>query len=213
MFSGKEQIKIVVIDDHPVVAAGLESLLAKEKGFDVIAIFACGLDSLPFIEENEVDIVILDISLPDVNGVDLCRRIKSISPKISVLALSNHTERILIMQMLQNGASGYMLKNSPISEIVSCIHECLLGGIAYSKEVKDIILKPAINELNERPKITKREKQVLKLIEEGKTTIAMAEMLFVSPLTIETHRRNLMQKFGVKNALELIKISREQLLL
>ncbi|MNT67290.1 Spore germination protein GerE [compost metagenome] len=85
--------------------------------------------------------------------------------------------------------------------------------MAFSKEVKAIMLKPSVNELGARPKITKREKQVLKLIEEGKTTVAMADLLFVSPLTIETHRRNLMQKFGVKNALELIKISREQLLL
>lgn len=213
MFDIVRKTRIIIIDDHPLVSAGLESLLAREADFEVIGTFASGLAGLAFLTQNQADIVILDISLPDVNGVDLCLKIKSLLPQCDVLALSNHTERMLMMQMLQNGASGYLLKNAPIDEIINGIKDCLNGEMAFSKEVKAIMLKPSVNELGARPKITKREKQILKLIEEGKTTMAMADLLFVSPLTIETHRRNLMQKFGVKNALELIKISREQLLL
>ncbi len=213
MFDTVKKSRIIIIDDHPLVSAGLESLLAREEDFEVIGTFALGLAGLTFLTQNEADIVILDISLPDVNGVDLCLKIKSLLPQCDVLALSNHAERTLMMQMLQHGASGYLLKNAPIDEIINGIKDCLRGEMAFSKEVKAIMLKPSVNELGARPKITKREKQVLKLIEEGKTTAAMADLLFVSPLTIETHRRNLMQKFGVKNALELIKTSREQLLL
>nr|WP_067059721.1 response regulator transcription factor [Mucilaginibacter sp. L294] len=213
MLTKYDRIKVIIVDDHPIVSKGLETLLAKENGFEVIASFALGLDSLPFLEKNEVDIVLLDLSLPDINGIDLCMKIKQTNPKCCVLALSNHIERTLIMQMLKNGASGYILKNSPVDEIICCINQCLKGEISFSKEVKEIISKPSINELKERPRLTRREKQILSLVEEGKTTISIAELLFVSPLTIETHRRNLMQKFDVKNALELIKIAHEQGLL
>jgi DNA-binding NarL/FixJ family response regulator len=111
------------------------------------------------------------------------------------------------MQVLQNGASGYLLKNASMVELLSCIHKIMNGEIAFSKEVESIIMRPSLNELKGKPQLTKREKQILQFIAGGKTTSVIAEELFISPFTVETHRRNLMQKFEVKNAAELVKIA------
>lgn len=212
MLKENKKISVVIVDDHPIVTQGIETILAKEKDLVIAGSFNNGADFLLFLKSNDVDVVLLDISLPDINGIDLCLKIKKINPNICVLALSNHAERTLIMQMIQNGASGYMLKNASVDELKKCIKAGLNGDIAFSNEVRDIIAKPSINELKDRPKITQREKQILRLIAEGKTTIAIAEDLFLSPLTVETHRKNLMQKVNAKNSLELIKIAKEQLL-
>jgi len=208
-----DAIKIIVVDDHPIVTEGVKALLNNQADLIVLETFDHGLACLPYLEVNQVDVVLLDISLPDTNGIELCLKIKSINPKICVIVLSNHAERSLILSIMQNGASGYMLKNSPVDEIKQCITNALNGELAFTKAVQQIILKPTLNELKKQPKITKREKQVLLLIAEGKTTAKIAEALFLSPATVETHRHNLMQKFEVKNAIELLKAVQNQLLI
>ncbi|WP_316776707.1 response regulator transcription factor [Pedobacter antarcticus] len=208
-----EMIKIIIVDDHPIVTEGVKALLTNNPGLTVLETFDHGLSCLPYLEANQVDVVLLDISLPDTSGMELCLKIKSINPKICVVVLSNHAERSLILSMLQNGASGYMLKNSPVDEIKQCITAALNGELAFTKAVQQIILKPTVSELKKQPKITKREKQILQLIAEGKTTSNIAEALFLSPATVETHRHNMMQKFGVKNAIELLKAVQERLLI
>lgn len=208
-----EKIHIIIVDDHPIVTEGMKAVLNTFADIGQIETFALGMDCLSFLAKHEVDLVFLDISLPDINGIELCAKIKALNHKICIIALSNHAERSLILSMLQNGASGYMLKNSPVDEIKNCISVALDGGLAFGKSVQEIIAKPTLNELKDRPKITKREKQILALIAEGKTTTMMAEELFLSPLTVETHRHNLMQKFGVRNAIELLKAVQDQLLI
>lgn len=206
-------IKIIIVDDHPIVTEGVKALLKNHPDLTVLQTFDHGLPSLPYLEVNEVDVVLLDISLPDTNGMELCLKIKSINSKICVIVLSNHAERSLILSMLQNGASGYILKTSPVDEIKQCITDALNGGLAFTKAVQQIILKPTVGELKKQPKITKREKQILQLIADGKTTSNIAETLFLSPATVETHRHNMMQKFGVKNAIELLKVVQERMLI
>lgn len=208
-----DMIKIIIVDDHPIVTEGVKALLTNNPGLIVLETFDHGLPCLPYLEANQVDVVLLDISLPDTSGMELCLKIKSINPKICVVVLSNHAERALILSMLQNGASGYMLKNSPVDEIKQCITAALKGELAFTKAVQQIVLKPTVSELKKQPKITKREKQILQLIAEGKTTSNIAETLFLSPATVETHRHNMMQKFGVKNAIELLKAVQERLLI
>lgn len=188
-------------------------LLMHEKDIEIAGSFATGADFLAFLKENEVNIVLLDISLPDTSGIDLCREIKMISPDTYVLALSNHSERSMIMQMLQNGASGYLLKNASAEELVNCVREALKGVITFSQAVKEIIARPSMAELKGVPQLTRREKEILQLIADGKTTTSIAEQLSLSPLTIETHRRNLMQKFEVKNVAALVKAAMQQRLL
>jgi DNA-binding NarL/FixJ family response regulator len=207
MLHDQNKITLAIVDDHPIVIQGLKTLLADEKRIDIVGGFTNGAAIISFLKENPVDVILLDIMLPDINGVELCREIKAISPRTCVLALSNHTERSLIMQILQNGAGGYLLKNASVEELLSCINKALNGEVAFSKEVENIIMRPSLNALKGRPQLTKREKQILQLIAEGKTTNVMADELFISPFTVETHRRNLIQKFEVKNAAELIKIA------
>jgi len=207
------KISLAIVDDHPIVVQGLQMILTNNNDINVTGCFTSGSDFIEFLKNNEVDIVLLDIMLPDSNGMDVCKEIKSVSPNTCVLALSNHSERSIVMQMLQNGASGYLLKNVSVQELTNCIYEALNGEVAFSKAVKEILARPSANDLKGIPQLTKREKEVLQLIAEGKTTALMAKHLFVSPLTIETHRRNLLQKFEVKNVASLIKIAADHGLL
>lgn len=213
MWQNRQQISLALVDDHPVILQGLKSILKREPRVNITGTFTTGTDFLAFLEHNTVQVVLLDISLPDSNGTAICRKIKQVSPETSVLAFSNHTERVVIMQMLQSGASGYLLKNVPPEELLYCMEEAICGQLTFSAEVKKIMASPAPHELKVVPPLTKREKQVLQLVADGKTNPDIAATLSLSILTIETHRRNLMQKLEVKNAAALIKTATLQQLL
>ncbi len=207
------KITLAIVDDHPIVQEGLQKLLAGATNIIITGCFTTGADFIDFLKLHPLDIVLLDISLPDVNGIDLCKEIKKLSPATSVLALSNHSERSMIFQMLQNGATGYLLKNISGEELISCINEAITGQFAFSPAVKEILAKPSANELREIPKLTKREKEILQLIADGMTTSDIAGALHLSPLTVETHRKSLLQKFEVKNVAAMVKIATEQRLI
>ena len=127
--------------------------------------------------------------------------------------LSNRSERSIIVQSIQNGASDYLLKNASVEEFTDCIRGALSGNIVFCSAVKEIISKPSEEELIGVPRLTKREKEILKLLTKRKTSVIIAEELFLSPLTVDTHRKNIMQKFGVKNVAELISIASQNDLL
>jgi DNA-binding NarL/FixJ family response regulator len=201
---------LAIVDDHLIVLEGLQKLLTGIEGIEIAGCFTSGPDFISYVKTNLVNVVLLDITLPDANGIELCKEIKKISPKTHVLALSNHSQRSMILQMLQNGATGYMLKNVSSEELINCINDALLGRITFSNAVKEIMAQPTMSELNNFPQLTKREKEILKMISNGQTTPVIAETLFLSPLTVETHRKNLLQKFQVKNVASLIKMAMEQ---
>ncbi|WP_326982621.1 response regulator transcription factor [Chryseobacterium sp. MYb264] len=203
------KINIVIVDDHPIVIEGLKIMLNNQSVFNVAETFTSGAEIINFVQSGEVDIILLDITLPDSNGIELCKKIKIISPGTSVIMFSNRSERSIIMQCIQNGASGYLLKNTSIDELIDCIKGALSGDIVFCKETKDIISKPSPNEFI-IPRLTKREKQILKLVAQGKTSAVIAEELFLSPLTVDTHRKNLLQKFRAKNSTELISLALQQ---
>ncbi len=198
-----EKINIVIVDDHPIVIEGLRMMLKSQSFFNVTGSFTSGLEIISFIQSHKVDIILLDITLPDANGTELCREIKKISPDTSVIMFSNRSERSIVMQSIQNGASGYLLKNTSIDELVICIKGALSGDIVFCNETKQIISRPSQNDLP-IPRLTKREKQILQMVAQGKTSNMIAEELFLSPLTVDTHRKNLLQKFQAKNSTELI---------
>lgn len=204
-----KSISIAIVDDHPIVLEGLQKLLTGREHISLAGAFTSGGDFLSFIQGNHVDIVLLDITLPDVNGIDLCKEIKQLSPVTNVLALSNHSERSIMMQILQNGGSGYLLKNIAADELMACIEDAAGGRVAFSSGAQEIMARPSIAELKGIPQLTKREKEILHMIASGKTSNMIAEELYLSPLTIETHRKNLMQKFEVKNVAALIKTATE----
>jgi DNA-binding NarL/FixJ family response regulator len=211
MLADKKKITIAIVDDHPIVLEGLQKVLMQAYDYVSAICFSTGGEFLNFIKKAETgtDIVLLDITLPDINGIDLCREVKTLSADTCVLAFSNHNERSTIMRMLQNGASGYLLKNSSADEVVSCINEALSGQIALSREAREIMAKPTARDLQVVPALTKREKEILKLVADGETSAAIAAQLHVSPLTVETHRRNLMQKFNVKSMTAAVKLAME----
>lgn len=204
---------LAIVDDHPIVQEGLQKLLVDAGNIAITGCFTTGTDFINFLKKHPVNIVLLDISLPDINGIDLCKEIKKLSPATSVLALSNHSERSMILQMLQNGASGYLLKNISGEELISCIDEALHGQVTFSHAVKEIMSRPSVNELKDIPRLTKREKEILQLIADGLTTADIAGALHLSPLTVETHRKSLLQKFEVKNVAALIRAAIEQRLI
>ncbi|NLR60442.1 response regulator transcription factor [Chitinophaga polysaccharea] len=205
---------IVIVDDHPIVIEGLSTLLQANEALQVVATFTAGQAFLSFLPgAGFIDIVLLDITLPDISGVEVCKQIKKTSPETKVLIISNHNERSIILQMLQQGASGYLLKNASSEELVRCVHDVLDGKVAFSAEVMAIMTRPLQNEPKATPHLTKREKQVLSMIAAGRTSASIAEELCVSQFTVETHRRNLMQKFEAGNTAALIRMAAEQQLL
>lgn len=207
------QITLAIVDDHPLVIEGLKAVLKEESPLNNILSFTLGETFLTYFKKTPVDIVLLDISLPDANGIQICKEVKKLSPETIVLGLSNQAERSIILQMLQNGANGYLLKNASAEEILECIGKAQDGEIAFSIEVKKIMSKPSLQDLRAIPSLTKREKEILKLVADGKTSQQIAEILFLSPLTVDTHRRNMLHRMQVKNIAELIKLVTEYKLL
>ncbi|MBS0030433.1 response regulator transcription factor [Chitinophaga sp. 22321] len=201
---------LAIVDDHPIVLEGLQKLLANVKEIEITGCFTTGSAFISFLKENKVDVLLLDITLPDVNGIELCKEVKEMSPATHVLALSNHSERSMILQMIQHGATGYLLKNISSEELIACIQEALNGLVTFSKAAREIMARPSVSELKGAPQLTKREKEILHLIADGKTTPDIAQQLNLSPLTIETHRKNLIQKFQAKNVASLIKLATQQ---
>lgn len=204
MFS---KMNLAIVDDHPMILEGLKSLFQQHTNYTIFS-FTKGATVIDFIQENEIDIVLLDIVLSDGSGLDFCKTIKQKSPNTIVIAISNQAERSIIFRFLENGGNGYILKNADTSEIIKCIENALNGDLALSKEVHEIMLKPATNNF-QIPRITKREQQILQAIAQGYTSAEIAENLFISIVTVETHRRNLLQKFAAKNMIELVRIATE----
>jgi len=207
------RIKIAFVDDHPLITQGLKTLLEKDNQLNIVGLFENGASFLDFIASGELDIVLLDIGLPDINGMELCKQIKTVNPAIVILLLSNHTERSIVLQTMQNGANGYLLKNTSLPQLKEAIFKALDGQIVYSDEVRIILSQPSQKQLQGIPKLTKRETEILHLIAEGKTSGQIAAQLFLSVLTVDTHRKNLMQKLEVKNAAELIRAAVQHQLL
>lgn len=200
----QEPIKIVIIDDHPIVIEGISMFLSKSDVFQVIASFTNGLEVIEFAKINPIDLILLDVFMPEINGIDLCKLIKNHNPEIVILGMSSQSERSLVMQFIQNGANGYLLKNASKEEFFDCITKAILGEIVFSKEVKTIISKPEISDFQKLPTLTRREKEILILVVNGKNSQEIADLLFLSFLTVQTHRRNVMTKLEVKNIAELI---------
>lgn len=196
--------KMVIVDDHPIVISGISELLSDFKSVEIIAKLQSGELLLKYIEENHVDLILMDIFLPVINGIDLCKTIKQNHPKIIIIGMSSQSERSLVMQFIQNGGSGYILKSASLEEFISCIEKAIQGEIVFSDEVKAIIRQPNSDDLDKIPSLSRREKDIVELLSKGKLTQEIADELFLSFLTVQTHRRNILQKYKMKNVAELI---------
>ena len=203
------KISIIIVDDHPIVIRGFRSLLQDEPMYDLAGCFATGNECMNFLQQHRVDIVLLDITLPDGNGVHFCAAIREQYPHTNIVALSNVNERSIILQMFRNGAKGYLLKNLSAKELLDALNTVMDGKTAMSLEVKEIMQQPDLDALQPVPELTKREKQILQLLAAGRKSAAIAEELFISPLTVKTHRATLLHKFQVNNIVALVNRARE----
>lgn len=196
--------KTVIVDDHPIVISGISGLLFDFEAIKIVEKFESGVSLLDYIEDNAVDLILMDIFLPVINGVDLCKTIKQKYPKIIIIGMSSQSERSLVMQFIQNGGNGYILKNASFDEFKDCIYKAIDGEIVFSEEVKTIISQPLSEDLERIPGLSRRERDIALLLSKGKSTQEIADDLFLSFLTVQTHRRNILQKYKMKNVAELI---------
>ncbi|MNS46163.1 Response regulator protein VraR [compost metagenome] len=196
--------KTVIVDDHPIVISGIAGLLSDLDNIEIVEKFESGIALLDYIEDNNVDLILMDIFLPVINGADLCKTIKQKHPKIVIIGMSSQSERSLVMQFIQNGGNGYILKNASFDEFKECIYKAIDGEIVFSEEVKTIISQPLSEDLERIPGLSRRERDIALLLSQGKSTQEIADDLFLSFLTVQTHRRNILQKYKMKNVAELI---------
>lgn len=206
-------ISVLIVDDHPMVIEGLKTLLSDNESVAVQTHFTNGKETLDFLEKEIVDVILLDVNLPDINGVEMVKFILDKRATIKILGLSTYSEPSIINQMIKNGVKGYLLKNATSDELVNAIVQVHQNNFYFGSEVQKILADSVTQESKDLPKLTRRETHILRLIADGKTTNVIAEELFISPLTVETHRRNLMQKLEVSNAASLIKIAVERKLI
>ena len=191
---------VFIVDDHYMVIEGIHSLLQNEKNIEWMGHATNAASCLGFLKLQLPDIVLMDVNLPDMSGTELCKEVKQLYPAVLVLGLSTFNQQAIIRNMMDNGASGYVLKNATKNELLEAISTVLKGGTYFSMEVT-LSLKEA---RTQQPMITRREKEVLQLIAEGFTNAEMSEKLFISVPTVNTHRKSLLEKFEVKNTATLI---------
>ncbi len=214
-------IKILIADDHTMFVDGIESILQAEEDIKVVGRCYEGNQVADFVSKNNVDIILLDVNLPDMSGIEVCKEIVEKFPNIKVLAISMFNEESYVSEILNNGAKGYILKNTGREELLKAIKVVNSGSTYFSKEVTETIMKGLMNRRkasnsktsNEIPKISRREKEVLKLIAEEFTTQEIADKLFISLKTVESHRSNLLAKLNARNSAGLVRISIENGLL
>lgn len=200
---------ILIVDDHPIVAEGIRKLIQDSQAAKVIGVAGTGKACLDFLRWEKPDVILLDINLPDISGIDLCKKIKEKNSAQKVLALTTFNERSCVVNMMKNGADGYILKNSDTEEIIEAITEVHSGNKFLCDSAEAMLKKETANEML----LTNREKEVLKLIADGFTNQEIAEKLFISPLTVDSHRKNLITKLEARNTASLIKIALEKGLL
>lgn len=195
------KISVIIIDDHPLVLSGFEFILNNSSEMVLKGTFACAEDALDFLRNAGVDVALVDINLPGMNGIDTMTIINKEYPDTKVIAISNLNEGSIALRMLQAGALGYLLKNVSAEELIAGIHAVYEGRQVLSREMAYLMNGDLPDTV---PKITEREKEVLQLMAKGHTTPKIADLMFISPLTVESHRRNLLQKFEVSNTASLI---------
>ncbi|PKP22607.1 MAG: DNA-binding response regulator [Bacteroidetes bacterium HGW-Bacteroidetes-21] len=209
----KNIIEILIVDDHNIVRSGITSVLEKQDNMAVVAEASNGEEALKILSEKSPDIVILDISLPDINGIELLKIIKKDNFQIKVILFTMHEDAEYINSAIDNGANGYILKNGEIGELIRAINQVYLGKNFFSEYVSYIIVnemkqsKNMSNSAIEIFKISPRERDVLKLIVEGFSNKMISVKLNISVNTVAIHRTNIMKKVKAKNAADLVNIA------
>lgn len=201
---------IVLADDHPIVRRGLRAVLEAERGFTLVGEVGDGLEAVRTVERLLPDILIADLMMPGLTGLEVTRQVKQRVPTTKIIILSMHAAESYVLEALRNGAHGYVLKDVAADELVSAIQTVLAGRRYLSSQLSERAIERYIQKAESTAKdsyesLTTREREVLKLAAEGLTNVEIAERLFISSRTAETHRANLMKKLCLSNHTELIR--------
>ncbi len=194
-----------MVDDHPMVIEGMKAMLNQIRYVELCATASNAYEAMEKVKENQPDLVITDINMPEISGVELTSKLKKEFPNLKIIGMSTFNERSYIAQMIQNGADGFLVKSASKEEIETAISSVLDGKMHLSSDAG--MSTSEQKELKNQPTLTSREKEILTLISEGFTNPQIAEKLFISLYTVETHRKNLLSKFNTNNTASLIKIA------
>lgn len=204
-----KKIRLFIVDDHPVVINGIQSAFQGHDQIQLVGSVLNGEEALHWLSEEDADVLLLDVNLPGKDGIELCRIIRKKYPELKIIGLTTFSEASFIAGMLRNGANGYLFKNASEEELTEAILTVHAGKRYLSDEVNEKLISKATQQSSARggfiPKLTRREKEVLELIVEECTTQEIADCLFLSVSTVETHRMNLIAKLNAKNVAGLVK--------
>ncbi len=195
--------QVFIVDDHYMVIEGIHSLLSKEKGIEWVGHATNASSCMAFLHNRQPDIIFMDINLPDKSGIDLCKEVKEKFPTVFIIGLSTFNQQSFIAKMIDNGASGYVLKNATQEELMEAIYTVMKGKQYLSDDVAKTLQKKIATAIV----LTRREKEVLELIAEGLTNNEIADRLFISVTTVDTHRKNLLTKFDARNVAALVRLA------
>jgi len=212
-----DRIRVLIADDHKIIRVGLQGILQKTSDIEVVGEAEDGLEVLEILRKTVTDVVLMDIDMGRTGGIETTRKVKEAFPDVQVLALTIHEEQDHIIQMLEAGASGYLLKNTGTEELLAAIRAVVKGDSYYSKSVSASLLQ-ALTKLKSKSSqridkdtpLSAREIEVLRLIAQECSNGEIAERLFISIRTVDTHRRNILEKLQVKNTAGLVKYAIEK---
>jgi len=202
-------INLLLVDDHAIVTDGLKALLSDEKNYVIKGVAQNGRMAIDMLSVLKVDIILMDIDMPEMNGIEAVKFIKKQMPEKKILMLTMHDERAMIKMMMEIGADGYLLKNSPKAELLKAL-ECISNeGTYFSEEVTSVLLQADQSKSNGKilADLTEREIEIIKLVSEGFSNKQIGEKLFISHRTVDTHRTNLMNKIEVHNVAGIVKFA------
>jgi DNA-binding NarL/FixJ family response regulator len=203
-------ISVLLADDHEVVRQGLRVLLSSESDFQVVGEAAAGLETVALTERLQPNVLLLDLMLPELNGLEVTRRLSKSAPDTRILILSMHDNEAYVLEAFRNGASGYLLKDAPVGAIIQGIREVAkgrryLGPSLTDRAIEAYVHKAQATELNPYDTLTSREREVLQLAAEGHSNGEIAKRLFISSRTVETHRANVMRKLDLKSQTDIVR--------
>ena len=199
---------LFIVDEHHMVVEGLISLLSNEKKYPIVGFSNQPKNVMEQLEELDVHLLLTDINMPEMSGVELTRCVKKKFPHIKVLALSMFGERQVIKEMIDAGVSGYILKNTGKKELIEALDKLVIGETFFGEEVTKELIKSFTNN-NEDSHLTNREIEIVRLIEKENSNKKIADLLFISERTVETHRKNIFRKTGTQSIVGLLKYAYE----
>ena len=203
-------MRIILADDHKIIRDGLRSLLEQEEDIEVVAQAKTGHETIELVAKFVPNVVIMDIAMPDMNGIEATRHIINNFENVKIIALSMHSDRKFVIEMLKAGASGYLLKNCAFEELANAIRTVIAGKTYLSPSITDVVVDNYVRGSGDNAPsvfsvLTRREREVLQLLAESKTTKQVAIILHISPKTVETHRLKIMKKLDLNNVAALTK--------